>query len=135
MQDPARPWHVHLEQAGLPWSHASLDFLQGSHAAFLKDILQASILSGFAKFVVVHRVGEELAEREIGRQDPVRRDNIGWITDRSRIGVNSEWASGRMERSKRFSDVYGTVTRSTHYPFNWAVLYTVYSTHVVWSQT
>lgn len=92
MQDPARPWHVHLEQAGLPWSHASLDFLQGSHAAFLKDILQASILSGLAKFVVVHRVGEELAEGETGREDPVRRDNIGWITDRSRIGVTSEWA-------------------------------------------
>lgn len=92
MQDTARPWHVHLEQAGLPWSHASLAFLQGSHAAFLKDILQASILSGFAKFVVVHRVGEQLAERETGREDPVRRGNVGWITDRSRIGVNSEWA-------------------------------------------
>lgn len=135
MQDPARPWHVHLEQAGLPWSHASLDFLQGSHAAFLEDILQASVLFRFAKFVLVHRVGNELAEGESGREDTVRRDNIGWIPDRSRIGVNSEWASGSMERSKRFSDVYGTVTRSTHYRFNWAALYTVYSTHVVWSQT
>lgn len=135
MQDPARPWHVHLEHAGLPWSHASLDFLQGSHAAFLEDILQVSVLFGFAKFVLVHRVGKELAERHWPRRSGAERQywvDHGSESGRSQLGVG-ERQHGEIRALLRCVRG-GTVTRSTHYSVNWAVLYTVYSTHVVWSQ-
>lgn len=88
MQDSARPWDAHLEQTGLPWSHASLDFLQGSQAAFLKDILRVPNLLGVVKCLLMHR------------GSPVR-SNVG----RRRTGVGSESSRRKGDNIKRFSDM------------------------------
>lgn len=86
MQESARPWDAHLEQAGLPWSHASFDFLQGSQAAFLEDIIRVPNLFVVVECLLVHRGREGLAER---MRCGAILGGVGSESDRSQVGVRS----------------------------------------------
>lgn len=101
MQDSARPWDAHLEQTGLPWSHASLDFLQGSQAAFLKDILRVPNLPGVVKCLLIHRGREGLAERV---RCGAIVGGVGSESDRSQVGVRG-WISSDSPTCSRSDQV------------------------------